>query len=445
MSTSYIPYQPEQQQLLPNALQDWLPESHLAYFISETVDQLDLSAFHARYDKGGPRNQPFHPAMMTKVLIYGYATGVFSSRKIAAKLHEDIAFRVLGAANFPAHRTLREFRALHLSELTQLFVQVVRLAREMGLVKLGTIAVDGTKLKANASRHKAMSYGRMKESEEALKAQIDALLQKAKAADDQEQGQPELDIPAEIARRQDRLAAIAAAKARLHERQRQADAARGRSPDDQRKPRGKDGSPRGGKPYQRDFGVPPDKAQDSFTDPEARIMKRAGGGFDYSYNAQTAVDETAHIIVACELVNTSSDVQQLPGVLDAVKANMGASADQVLADAGYRSEAVMEKLAHEHPSTELVIALGREGKLVASKIDSQRYPRTASMAAKLQTEQGKAAYRKRKWIAEPPNGWIKSVLGFRQFSMRGLAKCDAELKLVCMALNLRRMCAMGAN
>jgi transposase len=155
MSTSYMSYQPEQQQLLPSALQDWLPESHLAYFISETIDQLDLSAFHARYDKGGPRNQPFQPAMMTKVLIYGYATGVFSSRKIAAKLHEDIAFRVLGAANFPAHRTIREFRALHLSELTQLFVQVVRLAREMGLVKLGTIAVDGTKLKANAnaSRH----------------------------------------------------------------------------------------------------------------------------------------------------------------------------------------------------------------------------------------------------------------------------------------------------
>ena len=196
--------------------------------------------------------------MLTKVLIYGYATGLFSSLKIAAKLHEDIASRVLGAANFPAHRTIGEFRALHLSELTQLFVQVVRLAREMSLVKLGTIAVDGLpKLKANASRHKAMSYARMKESEGALKAQIDALLQTSKAVDEQEQHQPELDIPAEIARRQDRLAVIAAAKARLHERQRQADAARGRSLDDKRKPRGKDGSPRGGKPYQRDFGLPP--------------------------------------------------------------------------------------------------------------------------------------------------------------------------------------------
>ena len=445
MSLSYLSYQPDQQQLLPNALQDWLPEGHMAYFISETVDQLDLGAFHARYAKGGPRNQPFHPAMMAKVLVYGYATGVFSSRKIAAKLHEDIAFRVLGAGNFPAHRTIREFRCLHLGEFSELFVQVVRLARELGLVKLGTIAVDGTKIKANASRHKAMSYGRMKESEVALKAQIDALLQRAHSADEQDKDQPELDIPAEIARRQDRLGAIQAAKARLQERQRQGDASRGRSPDDQRKPRGKDGKPKAGRPYQRDFGVPPDKAQDSFTDPQARIMKRAGGGFDYQYNAQTAVDATAHIIVAAELVNTGSDVQQLPRVLDTVKANLDASAQQVLADAGYRSEAVMAQLAQDHAQTELIIALGREGKIATGKIDSQRYPHTAQMAAKLQTEQGKAAYRKRKWIAEPPNGWIKNVLAFRQFSMRGLAKCDAELKLVCMALNLRRMCAMAAS
>jgi transposase len=171
MSASYIPYHPEQQQLLPSALQDWLPQGHLAYFINDTVDSLNLSAFHARYAKDGPRNQPFHPSMMVKVLVYAYASGVFSSRKIAKKLHEDIAFRVLGADNFPAHRTIRDFRALHLAEFTDLFVQVVRLAREMGLVKLGTIAVDGTKIKANASRHKAMSYGRMQTTEAELKAQ----------------------------------------------------------------------------------------------------------------------------------------------------------------------------------------------------------------------------------------------------------------------------------
>ena len=444
MSTSYIPYQPEQQYLLPCALQEWLPQGHLAYFISDTVDSLNLSAFHARYAGGGSRNQPFHPAMMVKVLVYAYATGVFSSRKVAKKLHEDVAFRVLAADNFPAHRTIRDFRALHLLEFTDLFVQVVRLAREMGLVKLGTIAVDGTKIKANASRHKAMSYGRMQTAEVELKAQIAALLKKASGTDEAEKDEPDLDIPVEIERRQARLAAIAAAKARLEERQRQSDAQLGRTPDDERKPKDKDGKPKSGKPYQRDFGIPAPKAQDSFTDPEARIMKRAGGGFDYSYNAQTAVDETAHIIVAAEVVNTSSDVQQLPMVLKAVTQNTGASVVQVLADAGYRSESVMAELAISNPDTELVIALGREGKVLAKPRDAQRYPHTVAMAAKFETEQGKKDYRKRKWIAEPPNGWIKSVLGFRQFSMRGIQKTKAEFKLVCMALNLRRMATMQA-
>ena len=442
MTASYIAYHPEQQQLLPSALQDWLPQGHLSYFINDTVDSLNLSSFHARYGVGGPRNQPFHPAMMVKVMVYAYATGTFSSRKIARKLHEDIAFRVLAADNFPAHRTIREFRALHLAEFTELFVQVVRLAREMGLAKLGTIAVDGTKIKANASRHKAMSYGRMQTAEAELKAQIAALLQKAANADETEKNEAELDIPAEIARRQERLTAIAAAKARLEERQRQLDAQRGRTLGDERRPRDKDGKPRAGKPYKRDFGVPESKAQDSFTDPESRIMKRAGGGFDYSFNAQTAVDETAHIIVAAQVVNTSSDVQQLPMVLSAVKANTGAAPGQVLADAGYRSEAVMAQLAIDQPETELVIALGREGKVLAKPRDEKRYPHTTAMAAKFETEQCKLDYRKRKWIAEPPNGWIKSVLGFRQFSMRGLKKANAEFKLVCMALNLRRMGAM---
>ena len=180
MSASYLPYLPDQQLLLPPALEDWLPEGHLAYYISDTVDSLDLSAFHARYAGGGPRNQPFHPAMMAKVLIYAYATGVFSSRKIARRLHEDVAFRVLGAGSFPAHRTICDFRALHLKELSELFVQVVKLARECGLVKLGTVAVDGTKIKANASRHKAMSYERMRQAEQELKAQVAALLEKAR-------------------------------------------------------------------------------------------------------------------------------------------------------------------------------------------------------------------------------------------------------------------------
>src|SRR5262249_46793739 len=161
MPTSYMPYEPTQDLLLPPSLHEWLPQDHLAHFIADTIDQLDLSAFYKRYEDGGPRNQPFHPAMMVKVLVYGYASGVFSSRKIAKKLHEDVAFRVLGAGNFPKHRTICDFRALHLTELSALFVQVVKLAGECGLVKLGTIAVDGTKLRANASKHKAMSYERM--------------------------------------------------------------------------------------------------------------------------------------------------------------------------------------------------------------------------------------------------------------------------------------------
>jgi transposase len=442
MTASYIAYHPEQQQLLPSALQDWLPQGHLAYFLNDTIDSLDLSAFHECYAAGGPRNQPFHPAMMVKVMVYAYATSVFSSRKIAAKLHEDIAFRVLGAGNFPAHRTIRDFRALHLAEFTELFTQVVRLAREMGLVKLGTIAVDGTKIKANASRHKAMSYGRMQTAEVELKAQIQALVQRATSTDEAEKNEPELDIPAEIERRQERLTAIQAAKARLEERQRVSDSARGRSAGDERRPKDKDGKPKAGKPYQRDFGVPAPKAQDSFTDPQARIMKRAGGGFDFQFNAQTAVDAQAHIIVAAEVVNTSSDVQQLPMVLKAVKAHTGAHAAKVLADAGYRSEAVMAQLAMEQPESELVIALGREGKVLAKPRDAQKYPHTVAMAKKFETEQTQLDYRQRKWLAEPPNGWIKNVLGFRQFSMRGLEKVQAEFKLVCMALNLRRMGAM---
>lgn len=435
MAASYLPYLPDQDFLLPPCMGEWLPEGHLAYFISDTVDSLDLAAFHARYDKGGPRNQPFHPAMMVKVLLYGYATGVFSSRRIAAKLHEDVAFRILAAGNFPAARTLRDFRALHLKELGALFVQVVKLAREMGLVKLGTIAVDGTKVKANASRHKAMSYGHMLKAEAELKEQIDALLERARQADETDTKQPELDIPAEIARREQRLAAIAQARARLEQRQREADLQRGRDQNDQRKPRNKDGRPKGGR-YKRDFGVPEGKAQENFTDPDSRIMKRAGGGFDAAYNAQLAVDEAAHIIVAAELTNVANDAAELPRMIDAVEMNLGQAPAQALADTGYRAEAVFERYADG--ATELVVALGREGKQQL-QFDPEKNPHTAAMAAKLQTSEGQKAYRKRKWIAEPPNGWIKSVLGFRQFSLRGLSKVEDEWKIVCAALNLRRM------
>ena len=436
--TIYLPYDPQQQFLLPHALQDWLPEGHLAYFVSDTVDLLDLSAFHVRYAGGGPRNQPFHPAMMVKVKLYAYASGVFSSRKIARKLHEDVAFRILGAGNFPKHRTICDFRALHLDELAALFVQVVKLARECGLVKLGTIAVDGTKVKASASRHKAMSHQRMVETEALLEAQIADLLNKAGQADMAEKNDVELDIPAEIERREDRLKVIQAARERLESRQREADLARGRSEGDDRIPRDKDGKPKNknGNRYARDFGVPEGSAQDNFTDPDSRIMKRAGGGFDQCYNGQTAVDAHAQIIIAAELTNCGADSGELPCMLAAVDANLGASAEVVLADAGYRAEAVFRHLA-AHP-TELMIALGREGRGTA-KIDAKNNPYTVAMVGKMATAEAQAAYRRRKAIVEPPNAWIKHIIGFRQFSMRGLNKARAEWKLVCAALNLRRM------
>jgi transposase len=237
MPTSYRPYFPDQGLLLPSSLSEWLPEDHLAYFISDAVDAMDLAAFHARYEGDGRRRQPFDPRMMVKVMIYGYASGVFSSRKMARKLHEDVAFRLLCANNYPAHRTIREFRQLHLQEFSALFVQVVKLAREAGLVKLGRLGIDGTKIKANASKHKAMSYARMLEEEQRLKREIAGLLKQAEAQDqaDEERRGPHDDdgaLPPELKRRADRLKVIEAAKARLEERQRQADKADGRIVDE---------------------------------------------------------------------------------------------------------------------------------------------------------------------------------------------------------------------
>ena len=448
MSTSYQPYAPDQDILLPQSLQEWLPAGHLARYISDVIDTLDLSAFFKRYEGGGARNQPFHPAMMVKVLVYGYATGVFSSRKIARKLHEDVAFRVLAAGNFPKHRTLCDFRALHLNELAALFVQVVKLAGECGLVKLGTIAVDGTKLRANASKHKAMSYERMQAAEVELKAQVDALLKRAAQADVAEAGEPELDIPAEIARREQRLQAIQAAKQRLEQRQREADLQRGRTPavddDNDAQPPGAGDTPKPevrkkpGRAFKRAFSEPEPKAQDNFTDPDSRIMKTSAG-FEQCFNAQTGVDAHAQIIVAAELTNCGADSGELPRMLKVIEHNTGRAPEVALADAGYRSEAVLGKLSTS--PTEVIVALGREGKKQLG-IDAERLPHTAAMAAKLQSADGRAKYRRRKAIVEPPNGWIKQVLGFRQFSMRGLDKARCEFKLVCAALNLRRMATM---
>lgn len=223
--------------LLPPAPSEWLAENHLVYFVSDIIGRLDLQKFYARNEGDGRRNQPYDPAMLVKVLVYGYARGVFSSRKQAKKLYEDVAFRFLGAGNFPSHRTICEFRMRHLPELKELFVAVARLAKELGLVKLGTVALDGTKVKAHASKHKAMSYGRMKEQEQKLTQEIEALLERARVTDAQEDArwgadQGEQELPKELQRRQDRLAKIQAAKARVEERQAQADRERGRHPED---------------------------------------------------------------------------------------------------------------------------------------------------------------------------------------------------------------------
>ena len=283
MSTTFRPYAPDQMLLLPADLRAWLPEGHLAHHVSDLGDGLDLTAFYGPYEGDGRRNAPYAPRMMVKVLVYAYATGVFSSRGIARKLEEDGAFRVLGAGNFPQHRTLCEFRRRHLSDFRKLFVAVVRLARELGLARFGKLSIDGTKVRANASRRKAMSYGRMVEEERRLSGEIEALLATAGEADAAEDARVGAEVrgdelPAELRRREDRLAAIRAAKSRLEAQQRAADDARGRQPDQDR-------NPKGGPPYTRAYGEPDEKAQSNFTDPESGIMKTSSEGFQQCYNA----------------------------------------------------------------------------------------------------------------------------------------------------------------
>lgn len=284
--------------------------------------------------------------------------------------------------------------------------------------------------------------GEVTQAEAKLKQQIGALLERAvatDAADAAEANEPDQDLPAEIARREHRLAAITAAKTRLESRQREADVvARGRYEGDEGKPRHPDGTPRRGHAFKREFGVPEDSDQSSFTHSQSRIMKQANGGFDHSYNAQTAVDAERQIIVAAELTACAADSGELPAMVEAIERTLGALPQTVLADAGYRSEAALAALAGA--PLEVIVAPGREGREQA-RIDAQKYPHTAKLAERLQSAESQAAYRRRKAIVEAPNGWIKSVLGFRQFSLRGVGKVRAEWKLVCLAMNLRRMAA----
>ena len=321
MSKTYLPYDPDQQLLLPAALQEWLPPDHLAYFISDVVDQLDISEVTARYEqetRGGP---PYHPRMMVKVLLYGYCIGVASSRRIAQGLHEDIAFRVLAANNTPDFRTISDFRKDNLVELSSLFLQVLALCQRAGLVKLGHVALDGTEVRANASKHKAMSYGRMKEQEARLAAEVAELLRQAEEADDEEDHRYGKDkrgdeLPAELAFREGRLRKIREAKAAL-----EAEAEAGAEAE-------------GG----NNTGVPGDKAQRNFTDPDSRIMPSPGGrDFQQAYNCQAVVDNAHQVIVAARATNQPSDKGQAVSMLEETVGNVGAIPREVSTDAGYYS------------------------------------------------------------------------------------------------------------
>ena len=434
MPTTYRSYRPDQSFLLPPSPKDWLAEDHLVYFISETVDRMDLSGFYRGYEGDGRRNRPFDPRMMVKVLLYGYATGTFSSRKLAKKLEEDVAFRVLGAGNFPAHRTVCEFRQRHLKEFQELFVELVRIARETGMIRLGTVAVDGAKVKANASKRKAMSYKRMKGADERLRREIEQLTQEASRVDAEEDriyGEDRRgdELPEELRRREDRLAKIEAAMKRLRERQAEEDRQKGRHEGDDRK------NPRGGRKFKREFGEPDEKAQDNFTDPDSRIMK-SKGSFQQCYNTQIAVDEGSQLIVATGMTQSAGDNPQLLKLLDETEKNTKVRPKQLLADAGYRDEANFRVL--EKRGIEAYVSLGREGKK-APQEPTPELPASWRMAEKLRTEVGRARYKRRKAIVEPVFGWVKQVLGFRRFSLRGIEKVTGEWDLLCLAVNLKRM------
>ena len=443
MGTSYRPYQPDQAYLLPPSLREWLPEDHLAYFISDTIDALDLRVLYERYEGDGRRNRPYHPAMLLKVLVYCYATGVFSSRRIAAKLVEDVALRVLAAGNRPDFRTINRFRQQHLETFGELFVEVVRLARRMGLVKLGTVALDGTKVRANASKHKAMSYERMQTEERRLEQEIRALLERAQQidlAEDERYGEECRgdELPEELRRREQRLAKIREAKRALEAEQAGQDQARGRRVGDGKVASGK--RPQGGvSKFQREYGEPPPKTQRNFTDPESRIMKLQQG-FEQCYNAQAVVEEGRQLIVAQQVGQSAADSGVLLELVDEVERNTGSKPQRVLADAGYRSEENFAGL--EGRQIEGLVALGREGRARRSEQPKVAGAATARMRRRLAEPRGQQYYARRKGLVEPVFGWLKARLGFRQFSLRGLRKVQGEWSLVTLALNLRRMAGM---
>ena len=425
MSKTYLPYDPDQQLLLPAALREWLPDDHLAYFISDVVDQLDLSSITARYEgerRGGP---PYHPRMMVKVLLYGYCIGVASSRRIAQRLHEDIAFRVLAANNTPDFRTISDFRKDHLGALSGLFLQVLAFCQRAGLVKLGHVALDGAKVRANASRHKAMSYRRMKEKEEQLAAEVAELLRRAQEVDDEEDRRYGKDkrgdeLPEELAFREGRLEKIREAMAALEA---EAQAAAGQA----------------GAEGKEHPGVPEDKAQRNFTDAESRIMPAPGGrDFLQAYNCQAVVDHAHQVIVAARATNQSSDKQQAAAMMQETIDNVGAVPREVSADAGYYSAKAVDDLQALGVDPYVAPEQTRHGRVVPPA-PRGRIPRHLSprdrMRRKLQTKRGRKRYALRMETVEPVFGQIKAGRGFRQFLLRGLEKVNAEWSLICTGHN----------
>jgi transposase len=432
MPKGYRTYLPEQELLLPPRLSDWLPETHLVYLVSEVVDQLDLSAMHAVYEKEKRGQPPYDPRLMTKLLVYGYCTGVFSSRRIQKRMQEDIPFKVLAAGNEPDFRTISDFRKIHLESLKNMFGQVLAMAMECGSIKLGKISLDGTKVKANASKHQAMSYGRMIEKQQQLKEEVKQLLELAEAADeaeDREYGDNRGDeLPEELRRRETRLARIKEAKKVLEQRARDKALGEGKNAEEAK------------------LAKPQDKDQYNFTDPESRIMPSVDG-IVQGYNAQAAVEPTLLLIVGQTVTEASNDKRQLKPMVELVEQQSGQRPKALLADNGYCSEENLEFLAStdkpEH-KIEGFIATGKQ-KHGEHRLPAKRGPLPQGATAvdrmkrKLQTKVGKAVYAARKCVVEPVFGQIKQARGFRQFLLRGKEKVKGEWALLCLTHNILRL------
>jgi transposase len=451
-------YNPDQLFLLPPALRDWLPEEHLALFIGDVVEEaLDLTPILAAYATGDERGQPpYHPALMVKLLLYAYCTGKPSSRQIERATYDEVPYRVLAANQHPDHDTLAAFRQQHLAALAALFIQVLDLCRQAGLVKLGHVALDGTKVLANASKHKAMSYGRMAEAAQRVEQEVAALLTQAAqidAAEDAQYGKGTRgdELPQALARRTSRLAKIREAKAALEAEAKAqavaaAEAAQAKRAERQRQVETTGRKSGGPPPTVPDptQAAPKPKAQRNFTDPESRIMKDgATKSFVQAYNAQAAVDGAAQVIVAAAVTQDANDKQQLVPMLTQVVANCGAAPRVASADSGYFSEAAVT--ADALAAIELYVAPDRQkhGEAPASEPVPDDGTTIGAMRAKLQTAAGHAVYALRKALAEPVFGQIKDGRGFRRFSFRGLAKVQAEWLLICLTHNLLKLFRAG--